>query len=222
MSSGQQDRVNTFNRLRRPQFDDRGHPNHYHFCVQSLPVVPGDAVVLVNPYNGHYHTEGRTNILSLPLAQRAKVIVPLLLYSFNGRFDESESIPQMSENNTPWAPWSWSTDNPALSEAVSARLRAIGARQELCQVSVSERSMIEVGERKWGAMEQEMERMMPFFPGDQFRDEVDQSCNYCGFTPSLDYSFQRCARCKRAYYCSRECQKVDWSSHKKSCAPPTC
>ena len=27
----------------------------------------------------------------------------------------------------------------------------------------------------------------------------------------------KCARCKRTHYCSRECQKADWSVHKLTC-----
>ena len=30
-------------------------------------------------------------------------------------------------------------------------------------------------------------------------------------------SFQRCSRCKLAYYCSRECQSRDWGTHKCCC-----
>ena len=30
-------------------------------------------------------------------------------------------------------------------------------------------------------------------------------------------SIQRCVRCKSVYYCSRECQRQDWKSHKKEC-----
>jgi hypothetical protein len=30
---------------------------------------------------------------------------------------------------------------------------------------------------------------------------------------------QRCARCKSAYYCSRNCQKLAWKSHKSTCSP---
>jgi len=30
-----------------------------------------------------------------------------------------------------------------------------------------------------------------------------------------------CARCKRAFYCSAECQKTAWKKHKKTCKAPT-
>ena len=30
-----------------------------------------------------------------------------------------------------------------------------------------------------------------------------------------------CARCKRTFYCSTECQKLAWKKHKKTCKAPT-
>lgn len=38
-------------------------------------------------------------------------------------------------------------------------------------------------------------------------------CSTCGST----FQIQRCAACRVAGYCSKECQKSDWSSHKKEC-----
>ncbi|KAJ5368947.1 uncharacterized protein N7496_008707 [Penicillium cataractarum] len=219
MSTHQQERVNTFNRLPRPAFDDLGCPNHYHFSVQSLPFVPGDAVFMLNPINGHEHTEGRTRIASLPPDQQAKIIVPLLLYSFNNRFDNPGFIHQMHESMHPWAPWSWSTTDPVLADAVSARLRAIGVREELCQVEVSDPDTVDMIEERWTVMERQLAAAIPFFP-DDFAGHVDKSCNSCGFTPSLDVSLMRCSRCKQAYYCSKDCQMEDWKTHKKNCPWP--
>ena len=40
-------------------------------------------------------------------------------------------------------------------------------------------------------------------------------CNFC-HTKSAE-PLKRCSRCKKANYCSRECQKYDWKEHKKIC-----
>ena len=37
-------------------------------------------------------------------------------------------------------------------------------------------------------------------------------CKKCGGASSSD-----CSRCREVHYCSRECQKLDWNSHKKEC-----
>jgi len=46
---------------------------------------------------------------------------------------------------------------------------------------------------------------------------LPQICKIC-----KGQAAKRCSRCHAAYYCSPECQKQDWPSHKKSCqiAPP--
>ena len=47
---------------------------------------------------------------------------------------------------------------------------------------------------------------------------VQEACPIC-FTVSI--KLMKCGACKCAYYCSVECQKKDWSSHKETCKEMT-
>ncbi|KAJ3034232.1 hypothetical protein HDV00_005252, partial [Rhizophlyctis rosea] len=44
----------------------------------------------------------------------------------------------------------------------------------------------------------------------------------CWFAPcrkreTVSVQFYRCSRCRRLWYCSRECQRLDWAGHKADC-----
>ena len=41
----------------------------------------------------------------------------------------------------------------------------------------------------------------------------------CGKTPDAKTDLLKCARCERVRYCSRACQKADWTVHKLMCKP---
>jgi len=43
-------------------------------------------------------------------------------------------------------------------------------------------------------------------------EDVEPVCNRCG-----QGARKRCANCEKARYCSRDCQRLDWSEHKKVC-----
>jgi len=43
------------------------------------------------------------------------------------------------------------------------------------------------------------------------------SCNWCGTTKSKTGTLFLCSGCKDMYYCSRDCQKQEWSDHKREC-----
>ncbi|KAJ5287052.1 hypothetical protein N7478_002738 [Penicillium angulare] len=217
-------RVREFNRLRRPEMDDIGTPNHYIFSVISLPKVPGNAVFVANPYNGHYHYDGRARITPLAVEEQAKIIVPILLEIFNSRFDsEGELIYQMNSDMSPWAPNSWGTADPALARAVSNRLTAFGVHREMCEVKVADKEQVLTANTIWRRAANELLKAMGgamSSPPDEFGDNVNRLCEVCGFTPSLDVKLLSCARCKKIYYCTKACQKLDWPMHKPSCVAP--
>ena len=49
-------------------------------------------------------------------------------------------------------------------------------------------------------------------------ERKEGECATCGRGPAADKLFPACAKCRKARYCSQECQKVDWKTHKKTCA----
>ena len=53
---------------------------------------------------------------------------------------------------------------------------------------------------------------------DRLGDPV-MPCKVCGKC-ARGFPLKRCSRCKQAYYCSQDCQKVNWPSHKRACKAP--
>lgn len=47
--------------------------------------------------------------------------------------------------------------------------------------------------------------------------EGPQLFMYCDYSQCIEEGTLRCSKCKNAHYCSRECQKKSWRSHKKEC-----
>ena len=46
------------------------------------------------------------------------------------------------------------------------------------------------------------------------RTEPGEACDYCG---GKSGDLKRCSRCKAVWYCSRNCQKDAWKTHKTRC-----
>lgn len=45
----------------------------------------------------------------------------------------------------------------------------------------------------------------------------ENHCSHCGKKPAAQAKLSRCAACHTAPYCSRQCQKANWSRHKDWC-----
>lgn len=53
------------------------------------------------------------------------------------------------------------------------------------------------------------------------RNYQEPSCFKCGKVEvDLGKAPSKCARCQRAWYCDKDCQKAHWKGHKSVCIPP--
>ena len=48
------------------------------------------------------------------------------------------------------------------------------------------------------------------------RKALERLCSGCGHV-KLKKECMKCAKCKRAYYCNTECQRIHWPQHKSVC-----
>jgi hypothetical protein len=61
-------------------------------------------------------------------------------------------------------------------------------------------------------------KMAEAIHGKKTADKLLETC-ICGKLETPSIPFERCSRCQTAFYCSRECQGVDWTKygHKQAC-----
>eukprot|EP01118_Nematostelium_gracile_P010886 TRINITY_DN3816_c0_g1_i4.p1 TRINITY_DN3816_c0_g1~~TRINITY_DN3816_c0_g1_i4.p1 ORF type:complete len:832 (+),score=244.16 TRINITY_DN3816_c0_g1_i4:46-2541(+) len=53
-------------------------------------------------------------------------------------------------------------------------------------------------------------------PKEEKENKKGEGCAHCGKSED-EVKLKKCSVCLKVYYCSRECQKADWSSHKTVC-----
>jgi len=51
----------------------------------------------------------------------------------------------------------------------------------------------------------------------RYNDRYGNLCMTCGKVGNSRNKMKACAKCKTAFYCSKECQQKDWKDHKKYC-----
>lgn len=223
--SAMEDTVRSFNKLLRPSTAPTGLPNHWVFGTRHIAVnPPGDLVLAVHPKSQFILQAGPVKILSLPTASaKAAAIIPLLLDLFI-KGSESPGGRRPSDPE-PFAPWTWSMDDPELVPAIAEGLKRHGVLGELQNPSIcsnEERDLLdEVSSRRTRLLEQLMNMMgcsaaeaatVSVIPGDRSK------CHGCGLgQESFSQKLMGCSACSQAFYHSQTCQRQHWKQHKPTC-----
>lgn len=209
-------KVRSFNNLSRSEKTPSGLPNHWVFGVCHVDLhPPGDLVLAVNPQSEYLHQAGPAQILSLQTArEKAEATIPYLLDAFANAPPIDPSVPTS-------APWTWSTLDPEMAQAIEKGLKNHGVTPALCKVGVctaEEREILEAARaRLLSALTEHLEYVE--------RDAVglgdSTKCHGCGMSRECFFQpLKKCARCGEAFYHSRECQEKHWKHHKPTCCAP--
>lgn len=78
-------------------------------------------------------------------------------------------------------------------------------RKGLRRISFGDEDNIKIEQEVWLA-EQERLRLI-----------AKIGCKKCKRLPQGRQTFNRCSGCKEVQYCSKDCQRADWTEHKKFC-----
>jgi len=69
------------------------------------------------------------------------------------------------------------------------------------------------------AADAKCEKWIKSDPGYEKAGAVTRPCNAAGCSKAgtKDAGFRVCSGCRKAWYCSKQCQHVDWAAHKAAC-----
>lgn len=218
--------VQAFNKLPRLQSSPSGLSNHWYFSVKHVPFdPPGDMLHIIHPRSHFMTCEGPAQILTLPSPEaQADAIVPLLLKAFVegvNKGPDGRALPDAP----PFVPWTWAAGDRNLADAVEAKLKKISVRADLCTVQSSKKEEDDVANETWKGFLDTIGAMTGRKRSDAERSAAQEPaepgvavCGVCKKSGSA--VVKRCARCQIAVYCSQECQRSDWKTHKRACKAP--
>jgi hypothetical protein len=208
-------KVRAFNNLPRSKKVPSGLvPNHWVFGVCHVDLhPPGDLVLAVNPPSRYLIRGGPAQILSLPTThEKAKAAIPYLLDAFVE--PTGPSVPT-------FAPWTWSTLDPDMAQAIEDGLKQHGVKSALCKVGICTAEERDILEEARDTLISELTEAFQSIERDPVGPGDSTKCHGCGMNRECFFQpLKKCSRCGEAFYHSRECQKKHWKHHKTTCYAP--
>ena len=221
--------VQAFNELPRPQVTPTGLPSHWMFGIRHVPLPPeGDLVYVVHPRSYYSLTSKKpAQIVSLnDSTEKAKAVLPGLLSAFL----EMGHAPPGSQGAPVIAPWTWLCVDADMAPALQTVLHEAGVREDLCKVGVASASEKDIWSEQWSGFVGSLMKTLGLDAATKkevakrvernvlaFSSDANNVCAHCCCGPSQDNSLKTCAGCRTVWYCSRDCQKAGWKSHKRVC-----
>lgn len=133
--------VAQFNQLPRTPLDPSGLvPNHWHFSLRPVPLRPrGLVLFIINPASRFVYVPGRIplSFFDAPRETMADVIIRILIMAF--------TKPDLNQSR----PWSWSTNNAEMADAVEEGLTEFGVADGLDVVEVAPAEENSIADEEW-------------------------------------------------------------------------
>ncbi|KAM7185894.1 hypothetical protein V8F20_011598 [Naviculisporaceae sp. PSN 640] len=209
--------VRLFNQLDRSEMTPCGqYRNHWVFGICHVASQLGDIIFVTNPQGAYMNISGKCRILELPTAQeKAEAVIPHLLDIFLKWQELRPSVPA-------FAPWSWSTLEPDMAQALESSLKKLRVMPELCKVGVCT-------EEERGELEKDRDEFYKTMASVLNYDEEElpspgdsTKCHGCGLSYKCFFRpLIKCSGCGEAFYHSVECQTKHRKKHKPWCDSAT-
>ena len=149
--------------------------------------------------------------------QGLEVVAQMMMGVTQGIVDSSPTPEAFHDQCRAWKQSLQDHVSPEEKRAIDTMRAEFGYRKELFHKRMATDPSLSASEKQ--AREQAMKEAIQ--EAKRVREQTCQTCkaknySYLTETGELKHLLQKCSRCQKAMYCSKDCQRADWSRHKKA------